>query len=450
MRRKRNAAGKWWLGVLVVGVVLIVAGLGVGFLIKKEVARAEILEKYPDRGLPRIDIELNGVSLEEINEGSKEVKYEGNGLVLYDGNEVSECGGVTVKGRGNGTWLQEKKPYQIKFDDKVDLLGMGRARKWYLLANTLDKTNLRNAVAFEIAEMLGMEYVLGGKFAELYVDGEYRGLYYVTHAVEIDKQVVDLKNPLGVLVELDNFYGWMEEHYKTMNGDTLVVKDLTDDDNEGVAMENFLKTFNELEEAVDKKDYGKVSELIDAESFAQYYLLSEFTVNPDAYWTSFYFYKDGAEDKIHAGPGWDFDMALGNRAWGNWLGERFYSPTEKMVRKQEFMTKEFYEAEGIEGGYETSLAISRLIFNLMEIPEFEKEVERVFQKKMSGRLYELEIEVNYKMREIEKAAKADSAKWNGEGDESEVELLIEWVRKRYEYFEDTYGGMEKVKTTRML
>ena len=55
------------------------------------------------------------------------------------------------KGRGNYTWTlpSKKKPYQLKFADgnSQNLLGMGAARAWVLLANTADPSLMRNKVA---------------------------------------------------------------------------------------------------------------------------------------------------------------------------------------------------------------------------------------------------------------------------------------------------------------
>ena len=435
------------IGGILVGVLLGCMVL-LGFLLKINidnwVERHPEL-KYPNRGLPVMEISLNGVSLEEIDGGSKEAKYEGNELDLYVGGEAYEYDGVEVKGRGNATWAQDKKPYQIKFEDKTELLGLGKARKWYLLANALDTTNIRTEVAFYLEEILDMKYRFKGEFVELYIDGDYRGLYYLTRAVEISKDLVDLRDPLGVLVELDNVYGKKEEkYYVTGNGDRLVVKDEVSKDKVDEAMREFLWNYNELEVAVKEKNYAKVEELADVESFAEYYLLSEFTVDPDAYWTSFYLNKDGADDKIHAGPGWDFDLALKNRNWGNWMGEKFYSPTEKMVRRGELLPLEFYQENGMEKEYYASLDLSRIIYGLMEFPEFQEEVKRIYQERMSGRKEEL-IEVAEKTaKEIESAVMADEEKWEGEGFWEETTELLEWMRARYDYFEEEYGDVGDV------
>ena len=315
-------ARKNWL--IVAGVLFF--AIGVGLLVKVGVEWAEtevFLVEFPDRGVARINITLNEIELEEVNTGSKETKYDGNRLSLYEGRNVREFSDVQIKGRGNGTWGREKKPYQVKFSEKVDLFGMGKAKKWVLLANAMDATNLRTKTAFYLEDLLGMKYKLQGEFVELYVDGKYEGLYFLTHAVEISKSVVDLRNPMGVLVELDNLYFEGEDYRESKRGDYLVLKDVVSSGNSGVAMQEFMLKYDEFEQAVAEKDYGKVAELVDVESFAQYYLLSEFSVNPDAYWTSFYMYKDGVGDKIHAGPGWDFDLVFANRWWGNWMGKSF-------------------------------------------------------------------------------------------------------------------------------
>ena len=437
---------KKWQWLLVGFVLFLVV---IGFILKivfVQIERSEREAKFPNRGIPVININLNGVGIEEIDAGSKEIKYKGNELDIYNDGRMREFEDVEIKGRGNGTWIQEKKPYQIKFKKGVELFGMGKARKWYLLANAMDISNLRTVAAFKIEEMLDMKYRFEGKFIELYIDEEYRGLYYLTRAVEIAKDVVDLKDSMGVLVELDNLYGRIEKHYETRNGDVLVIKDAVREDMVDKAMMDFLQRYNEFEVAVAEKNFAKIAELVDVKSFAQYYLLSEFTVNPDAYWTSFYMYKDGMNDKIHAGPGWDFDLGLANEKWVSWIGEDAYSPRITMVRKRDLMTKEEYEAmnlvEGDVNWYESNLRLSHIMFDLMDIPEFREEVKRIFQEKMSGRVTELVNKITQDADVIRENVLADEERWGEEGFDEEVDKMRDWIIQRYDYFEQVYGKEE--------
>ena len=58
---------------------------------------------------------------------------------------------ASFKVRGNSTALAEKKPFTFKFSKKKDVLGMGKGKKWALLANCFDPTLMRNYIAFDIA-----------------------------------------------------------------------------------------------------------------------------------------------------------------------------------------------------------------------------------------------------------------------------------------------------------
>ena len=94
---------KWdRLVVLLWGVLVLIVGVG---LVAKVVIgvqlKDEALAKFPDNGVPRMNITLNGVTLEEINRGSKEIKHEGNKVELYEGEDILGFDNVRVKGRGN-------------------------------------------------------------------------------------------------------------------------------------------------------------------------------------------------------------------------------------------------------------------------------------------------------------------------------------------------------------
>ena len=424
--------------LIFIGLMLVATVVGVVMWQMSGEKESELVKwGLPNRGLPVMEINLNGVSLEEIEAGSKEMKYPGNELFLYDDGARVEYQNVELKGRGNTTWLQEKKPFQIKFDRNVDLLGLGKAKKWVLLAGVVDPTYLRNEVAFTLAEMIGSQYNHRGEFVELYIDNSYRGLYYMVQKIDIAKGSVDLRRNDGVLMEMDMLHrGADEKCYETYFDECLVLKDIImiDDGSENV-IEGFLRDFNKIEKAVEEGDYETMAEEADIESFAVYYLINEFTVNPDAYSTSFYVYRNN-EGKISAGPVWDFDYALANRGWVWQIDERMFDPNEEMVKKREAFGDDDIEEDK---------NISRLVYYMTEMPEFRDEVEQVFQERMKGEKDELRRMIVSKVNEIYRAAKADGEKWERYNFEKEVLKMMRWIDKRYEHFERTYGSNEVIE-----
>lgn len=414
--------------------ILLICIIGLVFLLKLSTDAALFKKEYnifSDRGLARINIVLDGISLKEIDEGSKETKYEGNKLVLYKDKQIKVFNNVEIKGRGNTTWLKEKKPYQIKLSHNVDLLNTGKSKKWVLLANSLDSTHLRNDIAMMLAEMVGMEFNHRGEFIELYVDDEYRGLYYMIQKVEINKGSVDLKGEDGVLFELDMNHKGEKDYYVTYFGEHLVLSDSVknDLDEEDKAITSFINDFNKAEKTIETKDYKKLIKILDIDSFAKYFLINEFAVNPDAYSTSFYLYKN-KEGKIAAGPVWDFDLAFSNREWIWQVDDRLFSPYEDMIKKR--------EAFGLDG-LEEDLNISKIFYYLMDIPEFKEKVSLLFRNKLSGREEELIKAISDKKAFIDDAAIINNERWGKDDYEEEYMRLVEWIKARYSFFEEKYG-----------
>ncbi len=387
-------------------------------------------------GLPVMKITLNETTLDEIRSNSKEIKYEGNSIEFTVDERTEYFSDVQIKGRGNSTWGGNKRPFQIKFDKKVDLLGLGARKKYVLLANAVDNSFVRNAMMVKMSGMIGEQYRILGEPIQLYIDNDYQGLYYLTTKAEIGKNAVDLRDRLGVLMELDSLHQGPDDCKITGFGECLIVKDAVFEGDEEVlkeATDDFLASFNKLEVAAKRGNFKKLSEVADVHSFAEYFLISEYAVNPDAFVSSFNLYKDGKDDKIHAGPLWDYDYAFGNRNWIWASNEDYFSPTETMVRKKEVTT-----------GDRDNNEMTKLFYYLMDIPEFRAEVERIYQDKISGRKTELLMTVLSEAAKVREAAEKDSERWGKDKKifYREVKYLLDWLNKRYDYFEEEYGKKE--------
>ena len=433
-KQKKKFEYKWTL-ILVSALVVLGVLIGVLVWLMPKTAKTGTTRI----GLPQLELQLaKGLTFDDFKEGDKTTKYYDNTLTLTDASDKIKFVDVTLKGRGNTTWNLPKKPMQIKFSHKTPFLGMEKAKKWVLLANYLDASQIRNDSAMFVSRMLDFSPTLGGEFAEVTVNGNYQGLYYVTHHVGVNKNEVDLRDEKGVLVEVDNLHKHELKCYTSTEGMCLSVKDEVNKDMETEAMKEFLRDFNNLEAATKKQDFETVDSVIDVDSFAKYFLLSEFTVNPDAYTSSWFMYKDGPKDKIHAGPGWDFDLALGNREWYWNINEDFYSPELDMIREIE-ATGGKIVADGKVIEKEPDQAISKLIYRLMRMPEFRERVKSIFSEKMQGKKGKLLNHMIVQVGDIYGAAMRNQERW-GLGDfKKETKYLMGWTAKRYEHFEEVYG-----------
>ncbi len=415
------------------GLFLIIA-LMVGFLFVKSIDNTTY-NRFPDRGVPRINIDLKNINLSEIKEWQKGNKYEGNSLQIYNDGDITECDDVEIKGRGNLSWDQPKKSYQIQFPRSINLFGLGKMKRWVLISNALDKSYVRNDATFVLADMLNMKMNQRGVFVELYFNGEYEGLYYLMKKVEIAKNSVDLRKEGSLLFELDNLHN-NGECYWTYYGNCLVLKDYisSGDNGQKESTNKFLTDFDRLEEEAKEGNYDEVAKIADIDSLVDFYLINEFVVDPDAYSSSFYWYRDGFDGKISAGPVWDYDLAFGNKAWG-WeqVGDDFYLPEGSMARKD--------EAFG-QNGLRENKSISKLFYYLMDIKDFREAVSKKYNERLSGRKKEYLVTINNTVDRIRNAAEVDIAKWSQNEFQSYVEELLDWVGKRFDYFDREYGFEE--------
>ncbi|MBR7032686.1 MAG: CotH kinase family protein [Clostridia bacterium] len=261
----------------------------------------------------RIDTETGG------DVESKEEYVRGSfSLSAPDGREISEDS-FRLRGRGNQSWMAEKKSYKLKFDSKVCLMkqssGDTKAKDWVLIANHGDKSLIRNYVAMQTGRVLdGLEWVPYAELVDVYLNGEYRGVYLLSEQVEVSKNRVDIKDgeidDPGFLVELDGYAAgeYNREFFKIGNRRYSVKSDCASSD-QVIAMKLHLETLLNMAREGDRE---KIGEYFDLPSLIDTFLLYEFTKNPDVGWSSFFMYLKEPHGKLYFGPPWDFDIAFGN------------------------------------------------------------------------------------------------------------------------------------------
>ena len=102
--------------------------------------------------------------------------------------------GMQIKGRGNSTWTnRDKKPYRLKFDEKVSILGMPANRHFILLANAgYWMGQMNDPLPFEIGRRMGMAWNPRIEPVEVVLNGQYIGLYFFTEKIRVDQERVNI------------------------------------------------------------------------------------------------------------------------------------------------------------------------------------------------------------------------------------------------------------------
>ena len=292
---------------------------------------------FSNTGLPVVRIDTKGKS---VTRRDTWVEGATMRIELPDGTVDFE-GGLSLKGRGNGTWTEtDKKPYAIKLDEKSKILGMHKNKRWILLANYKDRTLMRNDVALWLSRQTEMPYTVSGQFVELVWNGEHRGNYYLCEQAKIDKHRIDIHDPNldepakgGIFMEIDAFLDYTSSEREDKGKDIgfwssgsnrrynlpYIFKDPDESeiDQNSATYKYMVDYVNKMETAIyslkTKPNDKKWREYLDMDRAVDYALIQEITMNHDCYNTwpvagphSGLIYKDSA-GPICFGPCWDYD-----------------------------------------------------------------------------------------------------------------------------------------------
>lgn len=223
-----------------------------------------------------------------------------------------EADSLKVKGRGNTTWYSyPKKPYTLKLNHQADLFGTGKSKRYVLLANWMDRTLLRNAVAFEAARRTSLDWTPGGRFVELYLNGQHKGNYWLGEKIDVEGS----KFEADYLFTFDTSDDSERDFYTPYgyrpntreNGLPVEVKHPDRDDFEGDGFQAVLvQAKDELERLGKAIREGSYADILDIDSFCDWYLVHELAGNmePNHPKSCFIHLREG---KYYAGPVWDFD-----------------------------------------------------------------------------------------------------------------------------------------------
>ncbi|MBP3361863.1 MAG: CotH kinase family protein [Clostridia bacterium] len=240
-----------------------------------------------------------------------------------DENDATKPCTMEIKGRGNSTWMHnDKRPFQIKCEKKIDLLGMGKAKTWCLIKD--DNYFVGQKLGLDLGQSMGVKYTPDSRFLDVFMNGTYLGCYSLTEKVQLGSErinITDLEDIAeitpetditgGYLVEIDNVPG--DDYHFGHKQHIFTIKSPEDFGDYSYIK----KKITDLVDAIFSED-GKLSDgssyldHIDVESFVKYYWHQEFIANQDCGNASTYFYKDRdvIDPKLYAGPIWDSDNML--------------------------------------------------------------------------------------------------------------------------------------------
>lgn len=242
-----------------------------------------------------------------------------NRQTLYDSGDYSEgVSGIIIKIRGNSSAYTEKKPYKIQLQKKEDLLFRGedyKDKSWVLIkdceAMTLkDDMSLRPLIGGIIAELVGMEYVPQGRYVNVLINDDYKGIYFLCENVKRNEKCrVDISKDNGYIFELDPYW-WNEDVYfdtgHTSNSYRFTFKEPDTDELSEEKIAYIKNAMLDFEQSLLDETYPF---FMDVSSFAKWILAHDIMGTIDAGGVNKYFYKkdNTPNTLITMGPLWDFD-----------------------------------------------------------------------------------------------------------------------------------------------
>ena len=420
-----------------------------------------------------------------IINGNREKRLSSGRVTAVEADGGVSCSGSLrqMKTRGNNSFFYPKKSYEFKLEDKAPLAGMPKDRTWILLANYADVSMLRNQITLDLCGEIGLPYSLRCAPADVWVNGEYLGLYLLTEKIQIKKHRVGIANLEDAMKEVND--GALDSYPQTVFKDGPVPfmrgNDIPNDPEDitggyivviekpyrvskygynGIATADNIhfhvkeptnpsraeltylaERLQHLHDAVwsddgyDPATGRHYSEYLDVASFVLKWLVDDMNKNYDVAAGSQYMFKDSdrTDPLFYAGPAWDYDIAYGN-AWRYTSPEKDYpalKPDKKYFFAQLGKHEDFRKL--LTERWKDTLRPAMAILT-GEIAPSPDGVLRSFAE------YRDAIALSAEMNEVRRGKGTVMTKDAGTDFRSGVEYLGEWLVERTRYLDVKWTG----------
>jgi subtilisin-like proprotein convertase family protein len=276
-----------------------------------------------------------GADFMVIDNGPGNLNYDTNTTYAFQHH-------IGIEQRGSSSGSAPKKSYGFETWDSNDVdidttfLGLPSQSDWILSASYYDKTLMRNVLSYKLFNDMG-HYATRTRYCELFLDGQYQGVYVVMEKIKRDKNRVDVAalNPQdttgdqltgGYIIKIDKFTGsggdGFYSNYQPSNpsGDVIYYQyEYPDQYTLQQQQKDYIRSYvDSFETALYGPDFQDVANgfrrYAGERTFMDLMLLNEMSKNVDGYRLSTYFYKDkySKGGKLKAGPAWDYDITWMN------------------------------------------------------------------------------------------------------------------------------------------
>ena len=259
------------------------------------------------------------------------MNYRGSSSLNFVKKSYAFCPGGDMCG-------DVEKGLDYVITEKVNMFNLGASDKdWVLYAAAADPSLMRNRIVFDTYAAMTNKWGVKSMFVELVVDGNYKGVYVFMDKITKNKNRVDITAADGFIVKFDKTdtadryvdgkqekgdeKTFMTERtgrqgistYGTTVDQMFEIEYPEKDDNKGTwnnIVASIKDKFETFETALAEGNYSKVREIIDYNSWADWFIISEYIKNQDAYRASCIFVYNG--EKIEARPLWDQELSMNN------------------------------------------------------------------------------------------------------------------------------------------
>lgn len=318
---------------------------------------APVQVRFYDLQLPVLRIDTQGAApiLDKENYVPATMTLDPNGSAFE-----AYSGTLGIRGRGNSTWLEPKKPYRLRLDTKSPLMGIAADRNWVLLANSIDHSQLRTYAASQLAHATDLDWTPTYRHVEVVLNGQYDGVYQLSEHIRPSEDRVDIDElepednsgealTGGYLMEVDQRLEENDEPgFRTAVADyPIVVKEPDPMTPEQRAyIQQHVQTFEDRLLGPNSTDPVEgYRPYLDVDAFIDHYLVQEVTNNLDGFNYSTFFSKSRGDDRLRFGPIWDFDQSMGSaRSWRP-LNPTGWAHRNSSLWTQQLMADPWFRAE---------------------------------------------------------------------------------------------------------